>query len=558
MTSPSTPNTISGRSAFIELLQSEGVTHLFGNPGTTELPIMHALADYPDMRYVLGLQEAIVVAMADGYARASGELVACNVHVAPGLGNAMGSLFTAFNSGTPLIITAGQQEQGHGLTEPLLYAPLVPIATPVVKWATEVTRLEDLPRIVHRAAKIATTPPTGPVFISLPGDILNAFGAIDLGQATRVDTRVRPSDESLRALAERLLRAERPVIIAGHEIIRSDALAEAARFAEALGCPVYDQTVLQGAHFPTHHPTYLGPLSRDQKTVRARLEPYDTAISLGSDFLRMSVYSEVEPLPPHMAVIQIGLNDWEMGKTYRAEIAIRSDVKETLRVLTPLVAELGGAKLRQRAAEALGALSGRNWTTSRKTRAEAAMAKASSRRMDSEWLMLTITDLLPQDAIIVDEALTTAASLPAYMHVRDRYAYFGNVSGGIGWGIAAAVGIQLAQPERKVVALLGDGSAMYSIQALWTAAHQKLPITFVIFNNGGYRIIKQRLKLFHSTDRFIGMDFVNPPIEFAALARSLGMQACRVETPDSFKTAYGNALAAREPILLEVVVDGSV
>ena len=558
MTSPSTPNTISGRSAFIELLQSEGVTHLFGNPGTTELPIMHALADYPDMRYVLGLQEAIVVAMADGYARASGELVACNVHVAPGLGNAMGSLFTAFNSGTPLIITAGQQEQGHGLTEPLLYAPLVPIATPVVKWATEVTRLEDLPRIVHRAAKIATTPPTGPVFISLPGDILNAFGAIDLGQATRVDTRVRPSDESLRALAERLLRAERPVIIAGHEIIRSDALAEAARFAEVLGCPVYDQTVLQGAHFPTHHPTYLGPLSRDQKTVRARLEPYDTAISLGSDFLRMSVYSEVEPLPPHMAVIQIGLNDWEMGKTYPAEIAIRSDVKETLRVLTPLVAELGGAKLRQRAAEALGALSGRNWTASRKTRAEAAMAKASSRRIDSEWLMLTITDLLPQDAIIVDEALTTAASLPAYMHVRDRHAYFGNVSGGIGWGIAAAVGIQLAQPERKVVALLGDGSAMYSIQALWTAAHQKLPITFVIFNNGGYRIIKQRLKLFHSTDRFIGMDFVNPPIEFAALARSLGMQACRVETPDSFKTAYGNALAAREPILLEVVVDGSV
>ena len=558
MTSPSTPNTISGRSAFIELLQSEGVTHLFGNPGTTELPIMHALADYPDMRYVLGLQEAIVVAMADGYARASGELVACNVHVAPGLGNAMGSLFTAFNSGTPLIITAGQQEQGHGLTEPLLYAPLVPIATPVVKWATEVTRLEDLPRIVHRAAKIATTPPTGPVFISLPGDILNAFGAIDLGQATRVDTRVRPSDESLRALAERLLRAERPVIIAGHEIIRSDALAEAARFAEVLGCPVYDQTVLQGAHFPTHHPTYLGPLSRDQKTVRARLEPYDTVISLGSDFLRMSVYSEVEPLPPHMAVIQIGLNDWEMGKTYPAEIAIRSDVKETLRVLTPLVAELGGAKLRQRAAEALGALSGRNWTASRKTRAEAAMAKASSRQIDSEWLMLTITDLLPQDAIIVDEALTTAASLPAYMHVRDRHAYFGNVSGGIGWGIAAAVGIQLAQPKRKVVALLGDGSAMYSIQALWTAAHQKLPITFVIFNNGGYRIIKQRLKLFHSTDRFIGMDFVDPPIEFAALARSLGMQACRVETPDSFKTAYGNALAAREPILLEVIVDGSV
>src|SRR5215472_14124087 len=395
MTSPSTPNTISGRSAFIELLQSEGVTHLFGNPGTTELPVMHALADYPDMRYVLGLQEAIVVAMADGYARASGELVACNVHVAPGLGNAMGSLFTAFNSGTPLIITAGQQEQGHGLSEPLLYAPLVPIATPVVKWATEVTRLEDLPRIVHRAAKVATTPPTGPEFISLPGDILNAFGAIDLGQPTRIDTRVRPSHESLRALAERLLNAERPVIITGHEIVRSDAFAEVARFAEVLGAPVYDQTVLQGAHFPSEHPAYLGPLSRDQKTVRARLEPYDTVISLGSDFLRMSVYSEVEPLPPHTAIIQIGLRDWEMGKTYPADIAVRADVRETLRVLTPFIAELGGAALRKRAADGLAQLAGRNWTANRTARAETASAKATVQPIDPEWLMLTITELLP-------------------------------------------------------------------------------------------------------------------------------------------------------------------
>jgi benzoylformate decarboxylase len=558
MTSDSTPNTISGRSAFIELLKSEGVTHLFGNPGTTELPIMHALADYPDMRYVLGLQEAIVIAMADGYARASGKLVACNVHVAPGLGNAMGSLFTAFNSGTPLIVTAGQQEQGHGLTEPLLYAPLVPIATPMVKWATEVTRLEDLPRIVHRAAKVATTPPTGPVFISLPGDILNAFGAIDLGQATRVDARVRPSDESLRALAQRLLDAKRPVIVAGHEIVASDAFAEAAHFAEMLGCPVYDQTVLQGAHFPTGHAAYLGPLSRDQKTVRTRLEPYDTVISLGSDFLRMSVYSEVEPLPPHVSIIQIGLRDWEMGKTYPAEIAVRADVKETLRVLTPLIAELGGAARCKKAAEQLAQVAGRNWTSNRRGRAEIALAKASAQPIDPEWLMLTITELLPKDAIVVDEALTTAASLAAFLPMSDRYAYFGNVSGGIGWGIAAAVGVQLAQPDRRVVALLGDGSAMYSIQALWTAAHQKLPITFIVFNNGGYRIIKQRLKLFHGTNRFIGMDFVDPPIEFTALGQALGVRGQRVETPAAFKTAYAKALAASEPALIEVMIDGSV
>ncbi len=200
-------NCITGRSAFLALLKDEGITHLFGNPGTTELPIMHALKDHPDLTYVMAMQESLVVAIADGFSRASGRLVACNVHVAPGLGNAMGSLYNAQFTGTPMILTAGQQEQGHGLMEPLLYGPLVRMAEPLVKWAVEVTRLEDLPRIVRRAAKIATTPPTGPVFISLPGDILNSEAGIELGRSTRVDTRVKPSDEALQALAARILKA---------------------------------------------------------------------------------------------------------------------------------------------------------------------------------------------------------------------------------------------------------------------------------------------------------------------------------------------------------------
>ena len=221
-------NRITGRSAFLALLKDEGVTHLFGNPGTTELPIMHALKEYPDLTYVMAMQESLVVAIADGFSRASGRLVACNVHVAPGLGNAMGALYNAKFTGTPMILTAGQQEQGHGLMEPMLYGPLVRIAEPLVKWAVEVTRLEDLPRIVRRAAKVATTPPTGPVFISLPGDILNSEVGVDLGRSTRVDTRVKPSDEALQALVQRILRAEHPVIIAGDEVVKSDALDEAA------------------------------------------------------------------------------------------------------------------------------------------------------------------------------------------------------------------------------------------------------------------------------------------------------------------------------------------
>ncbi|MDP6690870.1 MAG: thiamine pyrophosphate-binding protein [Alphaproteobacteria bacterium] len=549
-------NTITGRSAFLALLKDEGVTRLFGNPGTTELPIMHAMTEQTEISYVLGLQEAIVVAMADGYARASGQIAAVNVHVAPGLGNAMGALYTAKFSGSPLIVTAGQQEQGHGLMEPLLYAPLVPIAAPMVKWAVEVTRLEDLPRIMRRAAKVAMTPPTGPVFISLPGDILNMEAAIDMGQSTRVDTAVRPSDSTLEQLTGRLLGAQRPVIIAGHEIVASDAFAEAAQLAEMLGAPVYQQTVNDGAHFPSEHPAFMGSLNRNQAYVRDVLAPHDLVICLGSDLLRMSVYSPVDPLPADLAVVQIGHRDWEMGKNHAVEMALRADVKETVSALLPVLAARGGQELRNRAEASLADLAGRNWSAQREEQRAKVAAMATASPIEPEWLMLRLAELRPEDGIVVDEGIVSSYSLLKFLAIRDRYGYFSNASGGIGWGVAAALGIQVAQPDRRVVAVLGDGSSMYSIQALWTAAHLKLPITFIIANNGGYRIIKERLLSFHGNDEFIAMDFKDPAIEFADLARSLGMKAERIETGAAFETAFQAADARDGPVLLEVIVQG--
>src|SRR6202007_2645997 len=342
-------NRITGRSAFLALLKDEGITHLFGNPGTTELPIMHALMDHPELTYVMAMQESLVVAMADGFSRASGKLVACNVHVAPGLGNAMGSLYNAQFTGTPMILTAGQQEQGHGLTEPLLYGPLVRMAEPLVKWAVEVTRLEDLPRIV-------ATPPTGPVFISLPGDILNSEAGIELGRSTRVDTRVKPSDEALQALAQRILKAERPVIVAGDEIVKSDAMKEAAQLAVTLGCPAYQQSAPYGSHFLSESPCFMGALTRSQTQVREVLSPYDLMIVLGADPLRMSVHSETEPLPQGMPVVQIGLVDWDIAKNFGAEIALKADVRETLRALIPALKAAGGAALETLAKQAIAPL----------------------------------------------------------------------------------------------------------------------------------------------------------------------------------------------------------
>jgi len=551
-------NRITGRSAFLALLKDEGITHLFGNPGTTELPIMHALKEHPDLTYVMAMQESLVVAIADGFGRASGQLVACNVHVAPGLGNAMGSLYNARFTGTPMILTAGQQEQGHGLTEPVLYGPLVQMAEPLVKWAVEVTRLEDLPRIVRRAAKIATAPPTGPVFISLPGDILNAEAGLDLGRATRVDARVRPSDEALQALTARILKAQRPVIVTGDEVVKSDALAEAALLAEMLGAPAYQCSTPYGAHFLSESPCFMGALSRLQKQVREVLSPFDLMIVLGADPLRMSVHSEVDPRPEGLSIAQIGLVDWDLAKNYGAEIALKADVKETLRALLPALKAAGGAALETRARQGLSELALKNWSARRQPLVEQIARARDKSPIDPDYLTLHLVEAMPGNAILVDEALTSGRQILSLRPHRERYGYHALASGGIGWGLPASVGVSLAHPTRPVVCFSGDGSAMYSIQALWTAAHHKLPLNVVIANNGGYRIIKQRLLAFHGDDHYVGMDFADPPVDFAAMARSLGLEAMRISDPGELQPKLSDAFARPGAKLIEVMVDGAV
>jgi len=541
--------TRNGRTAFLELLVDEGVTHLFGNPGTTELAIMEVVPDFPQLRFVLGLQEAIVIGMADGYARASGRLAAANVHVAPGLGNAMGALYNAQFSNSPIILTAGQQEQGHGLLEPLLYAPLVPIAQPLVKWAVEVTRVEDLPRILRRAVKVALTPPTGPVFVSLPGDVLEQSADLDLGRPVRVDAKVRPSDEALKQLSERLLAARNPVIVAGQELASHDAFAEAGELAELLGAPVYGSSVAYGAQFPTGHAAYMGSLTRNQKQVRATLEAHDLLLCLGADLLRMSVYSPIEPLPEGLPVVHVSERGWELGKNYRTDVAIQANVKETLRALLPLVR----ARRAPEAAARLAALKDRNWTAQRAKAAVAAMGEAETTPIDPRFLMLRISEHLPKDSVVVEEALISSLSLPGFLPVRDPRAWYGLASGGLGFAMPGAIGASLAT-GRPVTAVVGDGSAMYGIQALWTAAHMKVPVTYVIANNRSYRILKERLVSMRGSDKFVGMDMKDPPIDYVGLARAMGVPGRRVTDPNDVAPALREAAEQGGPRLIEVMV----
>ena len=546
---------ITGRSAFLSILKSEGVTHLFGNPGTTELPIMHALKDYPEIKYILGLQESIVVAMADGYSRATGKLSVCNVHVAPGLGNAMGAIYNAKFVGSPVIITAGQQEQGHGLMEPMLYGPLVQMAEPLVKWAIEVTRLEDLPRILRRAAKIALAPPTGPVFISLPGDILNTEAKLDLGKPSRVKYNISPDKETLKDIKDRILQANNPVIISGHEIAQTDSFSEITKFSEIIGAPVYQQTVPHGSHYPSEHKTYVGTMPRSQSEVKKILENYDLLICVGSDVLRMSVWSSTEPLPKNMSIIHIGIRDWELAKNYHTEQAILGNVKTTLLNLNKTIANNLNKKYKNNANRRIKEIEKFNWSKNKKNLTSKTLKDKDIIPITPNWLMMTLAENISNNNIVVEEALVSSRSLLNFLPFKNSKDFYGLASGGIGWAVSGCIGVSLANNNKTIVAIIGDGSSMYAIQSIWTAAHYNLPIIYVIANNQSYRIIKERLEGFHNNTNFVGMDFNKPKIDFVKLGNSMGVESMQVSEPTELKSLFKKAFKYKKPYLIEVMVD---
>ncbi len=298
------------------------------------------------------------------------------------------------------------------------------------------------------------------------------------------------------------------------------------------------------------HPAFMGSLGREQASVRAALDPHDLLVCIGADVLCMSVWSTVDPMPEGLPLVQIGLADWEMGKNYPAEIALRAEVGETLRALLPVLSRLSGEGYRARAAERLEALRPRNWSARRKAERGRARSAAAAAPIDPAWLMYALVEAIPPDTVVVDEGLVSSRPLLGLYPFRDRDAYFGLASGGIGFAIGGAIGISLAHPERRVVAIIGDGSAMYGVQALWTAAHLDLPVTYVIANNRGYRILKERIVAYGGRESFTGMDLRRPEIDFAGLAESLGVPAHRVSAPGEIAGAMRKALERPGPMLL--------
>jgi benzoylformate decarboxylase len=549
---------MNGTKAFLELLRASGVRYLFGNPGHTELPMLDALADIPDMDYILGLNEAVALAMADGYAMASGRLGVFCSHVTPGFGNALGMLYDASKTGAPLLVTAGQQDGRFSLTEPALWGELVRLAQPLTKWAYQVERIEDLTRAMRRAIKIATTPPTGPVFLSLPSDALRGEAEFDLTPPTSIGNRFRGDRETILRACDLLLQSADPVIIAGDAVGKSGAEAELQALAELLGCPVYSEPSSNTFNFPIDHPLYQGTLARMQKGVRETLQNFDLVFAVGADVFTMATYSDLDPLPPKMRLIQLHSDAWSLGKNYPAEALILGDPKATLAEMVEEIRRrprLRENRVRERTA----------YFAQRKTEALAAVdrqaaAEAGRSPMASSVLMKAVVENAPEDAIILDESQTTGITLRAFLS-RRKLSYFGLKGGGLGWGLPASIGIQFAHPRRPVLALLGDGSAMYTIQGLWTAAHYRLKIVFVICNNRQYRIVKHRLHQFGGAAaknrKYLGVELRDPEIDFATLGRSMGLWTARIERPDQLPDALREAMDREGPVLLDVLVEGS-
>jgi benzoylformate decarboxylase len=549
---------ISGKQAFLAILRQEGVSVMFGNPGTTELPLMDGLAREPGIRYVLALQEAPAIAMTDGYAQASGGLGAVNVHVSPGLGNAMGMLYDAYKAGSPLLVTAGQHDQCFTVTEPILWSDLPPVARPYVKWSTEAHRLEDLPRIVRRAVKTAMAHPTGPVFLSLPVDVLNAERDVDLGTSTRVAPRLVGDRAAIDEAARRLVRAERPILVAGDAVAQSDALAELAELAELLGAPVVSEGVASTCNFPFSHPLNGGTFPRLAPPIRAFLMRYDLLCSIGADLFTLSLPSDVEPMPHGLDVIHIDVDPWEIGKNYAAAVGIQGDPKATLPELCEAVRRHSSKTGHPQAGKRRAAVVAAN-AAERAELGQKAQQSANLAPMAPLALVHAVAQATPAGATIVDETISSAAGVRTFFRCEDAKSFFGLRGGGIGWGLPAAIGVKLALPQRPVVALIGDGSAMYTCQGLWTAAHDSVPVVFVIFNNASYRILKQRtlgLKGFSAEDDvYVGMDLDRPLIDHVGLAKSFGVPGERIEKVAEVGPAMSRALASGGPYLIDARID---
>jgi benzoylformate decarboxylase len=553
---------IPAKHAFIRQLLADGVNIIFGNPGTVEQSILDTLSDYSQMRYILGLQESVVTAMADGFARVTKRPAVVQLHAAVGLGNAIAMLYQAYRSFTPLVVFAGETYSDLHAFDGFLGGDTAEIAKPVTKWSARITHGSQLLRMLRRALKVAATPPQGPVFLAIPMDVLEEEIEADIQPTSFVDWRSHPDPKAVATVAKRLAESLNPLMLIGDGVSVAGAQKEVEALSDQLGCPLYGVDFADlSASFT--NPLFLGLIGHTSgEATRSITIQADAVLAIGTP-----MFPELFPVHgPYFQegakVFHVDLNPWEIAKNFPIDVGIWADPKATLKAISTEVESLLTPNQRDRIIKRK-----ERWI---RIKAEARAARQATFNkvrnhlpMPPSRVMEEVVSSLPENVVIYDESITSTDELLHYLQPSRPDSYYLGRGGCIGVGWPGAVGAKFANLDRPVLALSGDGSALYVIQTLWTAAHYNLDMVFLVCNNKSYRILKVNLlnywtKMGAHPHKFPFMDINNPEIRFDQIADGFGVRGWRVADPVSLKTVLKEAFATGGSHLIDVKMDGSV
>lgn len=553
----------SGRFAILEQFVADDMTYMFGNPGTVEQGFLDALADFPQLQYIETLQESIAVAIADGYARSTKRAAIVQLHSSPGLGNGIGMLYQAKRGESPLVVIVGDSGTQYDAFDAQMAADLVAIAEPVTKWATKVIHPSSLLRVLRRAIKIASTPPMGPVFIALPMDVLDAPNLEPVTKSVVLDIKSHPSEAAIARTAEALAGAVRPLFIVGDGIAVSGAQAALTRLAEMVGADVWEANGSE-MNMAFSHPLAMGSLGHMfGDASRDHVREADVVLVSGT-YIFPEVFPWDQNVFAHGAqLFHFDLNGYEIAKNHHVDLGVVADPKVAMAALadrietiqTPAQASAAKARLDARSRAKTDA------ATHRRT---ADTATWGSIPLQASEFTAALAERMPKDTIIFDEALTNSGAVKDYLASDLPGSFFQTRGGSLGVGVPGAIGLKLANPDRTVIGFSGDGGSMYTIQALWTAAHHKVDAKFVICNNRSYKLLKHNIQRYWDERQYderefpASFDITNPDIDFVSLAAGMGVPAVKVERPEEIGPAIERMLGTPGPFLVDLVVSGEV
>ncbi len=549
-----------GRDVFMQSLVAHGVERIFGNPGTTESPLLDSLAAYHSIRYVTALHESVALCAASYYAQASGKTGVVSLHVAPGLGNAIGMMYGALRSNSPMIVTAGQQDTRLRLDNPVLGHDLVAMAAPVTKWSVQVERADEMGPILRRAFKVANDGPPGPVFVALPIDVMEQETDVGPARPASLWRAALPDPRGIAEIGAMLLGCRQPVIVAGDDVARSGAVAELVALAEAVGASVWVEGLKLHNAFPTAHPSARLGLPLDGGAIAKSLDGADAVLLVGGSFFEHVWHAAGSPFPKGASVAQIEASPERLAYGIAPSIGLVGCVQASLAALVAHIGKTADAEFRshsQRRNAELAQLKARE-VSAQKSRAEKSWDRMP---IPMPRVMAEIRDALPARTIVVDETITASIDLARTIDFAGAGDYFGARGGGIGQGLAGALGVAVGQPDRPVVCISGDGSAMYAIQALWTAAHVGLPIVFVILANGEYRVLKHNIDVYRqrfgiaSQEPYAHMDLAAPRLGFVEMAAGMGVAGTRIAKSADIQPAIRAAFASGKPHVVEIAIE---